>query len=231
MVSDTDTKITPVGAGAASFTTGLTAIIGAAEGRVVFDVPAIVASSLVGIPATDLHDAIPRVGRALGQAFESYLRSRPTGSWPRAGEPLLTAGLAWYDKDRRPSIAALTLSMRSSVQVDVSVDGQLWGPAELAQLIPLFFGRTEVAGAIASGTDEPWTGLRRDSLVTKILRPETKPSDVSVEEAQRYLRTMVKLTSEEGPRRLGLPATVGPSALCYLLEPNKAVGTLAEQRN
>src|SRR5436309_10399518 len=45
-VSDADTKIQSIGPGAVSFTTGLTAIIGAPERSVVLDVPALVAQSV-----------------------------------------------------------------------------------------------------------------------------------------------------------------------------------------
>ncbi len=225
-VSDTDSKIERVGPGAVSFTTGLTAIIGARERRVVFDAPAVVAQALAGMRAERIGEALPQVGRALGQAFEQYLRSRAPGSRTASAQPLLTAGLAWHDDTGRPSVAALKLSSRSAVSIDVSVDGQVWGPAELANLVPLFFGRTEVAGALAFRDEPQWRELRSHPLVAKILAPTTTPADISISEAEEYLRMVVRLTAEEGPRRLGLPPTVGADSLCYVLRPGSAAQAL-----
>jgi hypothetical protein len=226
VVSDTDLKIQPVGVGAASFSTGLTAIIGAQEGRVVFDVPAAIQQGIAGTVPTRLGDALPRVGQVLGQSFETYLRSRQTTSWPAAGTALLTAGLVWFNEAGEPSIAALTLSTGSAVVVEVNVDGHLWGPKELSELVPLFFGRTEVAAAIANRKEEEWAAMRKRPLIAKILNEATKPSDVSEAEGERYLRAIVKATAEEGPRKLGLPETVGTDALCYALTPERALRPL-----
>lgn len=220
VVHDTDAKVQSLGPGAVSFTTGLSAIIGGLERAVVFDAPAALAKSLGGVPPTDLRDALPRAAEVLGRGFERYLRSRSPQSWPTSPKALLTAGLAWYDRVGLPSVAALQLSSTSTLSLSVAVDATLWGPEELEQLVPLFFGQTAVAAAIAFSDEPEWRVIRSDPLIAKILAPATTPADVSVAEAEEYLRMVIRLTAQEGPRRFGLSATVSPDSLCYVLKPN-----------
>jgi hypothetical protein len=218
-VSEADSKIQPIGPGAVSFTTGLVAIFGGPESKTIFDVPSLVAKAVDGADPTDLRAILPVVGRSLGEAFEGYLRSRNRHHWPKPGEPLLTVGFAWFDRAENPSVVALRLSSESSTSINVSVNAMLWGTQELAKLVPLFFGRTAFADAMAHRNEPEWQGFRKDPIVAKILDESTKPRDVSAAEAESYLRNVIRLSSEEGPRRLGQPETVGPDSLCYLLKP------------
>ena len=223
VVAETDVKIQAIGIGAASFTTGLTAIVGGREGRIVFDATSSIRQGITGLPTTRLKEAVPRVGRALGRSLEEYLRSRPPAAWPAPGTPLSTVGLVWFDNAGQPSIAALTLSNRSVSAVSVSVDATLWGPNQLAVLNPLFFGRIELAAAVANGEEAEWEAIRQRPLFSKILDDSTRRADLSVPEAEEFLREMIRLASVDDPTILGLPATVGSTSLCYYL---RAAGAL-----
>ncbi len=222
-VSDLDSKIELLCQGAVSFTTGLTAIIGAQERREVFNTPAIVASVVRGAKPQELDKAFPALGQALGRSFEEYLRSRPRNAWPASNTSLLTAGFAWFDAQGRPNIAALTLSSRSNTTINVSVDANLWRPAHLQKLVPLFFGRVEVPGAIANRPEPEWREMRARPLVAKMLALETQPQDLTVSEAEEYLRMTIRLSAEEGPKRLGLPATVSAESQCFVIRANVPV--------
>lgn len=222
-VTDLDSKIEILGPGAVSFTTGLTVIIGAAERREIFNTAALVSEAVKGANVRELEKVLPVLGRSVGQSFERYLQSRPRNSWPASGTRLLTAGFAWFNGRGEPNIAALTLTNLSNNSINVDVDGQLWGPTELRQLIPLFFGRVEVPRAIANRSEPEWKSLREEPLMAKVLASGTLPKDISVTEAEEYMRKTIRHAADLGPSRLGLPNTVSAVSQCFVLRRGMAV--------
>lgn len=174
---------------------------------------------------TDSETSWQGLARELVQSFESFLRSTPYKFWPETGNPpdnaLFQLGVFFLDEDGRAHASYVRFTYIKSPVPVINVFKSVEPDASFIRVRPIALGNIAVFTELREGVDKRFDDVRREHLLKRFMREGPEVKQVSLTDAERFARRVIRLTSERTHLLESSTFHVGPTTDVALLDPKK----------